>query len=115
MPRHALHCGAPRIDPIESAAEAGLRYVSDGGQAFGANAPGADSATSRPMAAPVRDAATLLRIKHLVIPPAWTDVWICPLLEWAHPGHRRATRADASSTATTRAGAQVRDAAKYER
>src|SRR3954453_22613546 len=28
--------------------------------------------------APVADAATLARIKALVIPPAWEDVWVCP-------------------------------------
>ena len=27
---------------------------------------------------PLRDAATLQRIRSLVIPPAWKDVWICP-------------------------------------
>jgi DNA topoisomerase IB len=39
----------------------------------------------------VSDAATLDRIKALVIPPAWTDVWICP-----HPmGHIQAVGIDA--------------------
>ncbi|MCA1727096.1 MAG: DNA topoisomerase IB [Actinobacteria bacterium] len=39
----------------------------------------------------VRDAETLARIRGLVIPPAWTDVWICP-----HPnGHIQATGVDA--------------------
>jgi DNA topoisomerase IB len=27
---------------------------------------------------PLRDPAQLARVKDLVIPPAWTDVWICP-------------------------------------
>jgi DNA topoisomerase-1 len=27
---------------------------------------------------PVKDPATLERIRKLVLPPAWTDVWICP-------------------------------------
>jgi DNA topoisomerase-1 len=30
-----------------------------------------------PRGAPVTDAATLSRIKALVIPPAWEDVWVC--------------------------------------
>jgi DNA topoisomerase-1 len=39
----------------------------------------------------VRDAATLTRVRSLVIPPAWTDVWIC-----AHAdGHVQATGRDA--------------------
>lgn len=40
---------------------------------------------------PVHDQATLSRIRHLVIPPAWTDVWICVLPE----GHLQATGRDA--------------------
>ncbi len=41
--------------------------------------------------APVKDEETLARIKKLAIPPAWTDVWICP-----HPkGHLQATGKDA--------------------
>ncbi len=39
----------------------------------------------------VRDAATLDRIRRLAIPPAWTDVWICPLPH----GHIQATGRDA--------------------
>ena len=31
-----------------------------------------------PSGAPVRDPESLARIRELVIPPAWTDVWICP-------------------------------------
>jgi DNA topoisomerase I len=33
---------------------------------------------SHPSGRPVRDRSTLERIKALVIPPAWTKVWICP-------------------------------------
>lgn len=40
---------------------------------------------------PVTDEATLARIRSLVIPPAWTDVWICPLAN----GHVQATGLDA--------------------
>jgi DNA topoisomerase I len=39
----------------------------------------------------VDDEETLARIRRLAIPPAWTDVWICP-----HPGgHLQATGVDA--------------------
>jgi DNA topoisomerase I len=42
--------------------------------------------------APIRDPEALERIKGLVIPPAWTDVWICP-----HPrGHLQAVGTDAA-------------------
>ena len=40
----------------------------------------------------VRDPETLARIRNLVIPPAWSDVWICP-----HPnGHIQAIGTDAA-------------------
>ncbi|HEV7229412.1 DNA topoisomerase IB [Brevundimonas sp.] len=40
--------------------------------------------------AKVRDEATLARIRALAIPPAWTDVWICPRAT----GHIQATGRD---------------------
>ena len=46
----------------------------------------------QPDGSPVTDEATLARIKALVIPPAWRDVWICP-----DPlGHLQATGIDAA-------------------
>ena len=39
---------------------------------------------------PLKDKAQLERIKKLVIPPAWTDVWICP----KEDGHIQATGFD---------------------
>ena len=38
----------------------------------------------------IKDDEELLRIKHLVIPPAWTDVWICK----KENGHLQATGYD---------------------
>lgn len=62
----------------------------------------------------VRDAGTLARIKSLVIPPAWRDVWISP-----HPaGHLQATGRDARGRKQSRYHShfrEVRDEAKYER
>jgi DNA topoisomerase-1 len=63
----------------EATAElAGLTYVND-------HDPGIRRAPSRrganyfaPDGKPLRDEAALARIGKLVIPPAWTDVWICP-------------------------------------
>jgi DNA topoisomerase I len=40
----------------------------------------------------VRDDATLTRIRSLAIPPAWVDVWICPIEE----GHLQAVGVDAA-------------------
>jgi DNA topoisomerase-1 len=63
---------------------------------------------------PVRDGATLSRIRALAIPPAWTDVWIS-----ADPdGHIQATGRDARKRKQYRYHAEwrrVRDEAKYGR
>ncbi len=48
----------------------------------------------RRTARPIRDAAVLARIRALAIPPAWTDVWICP----DPAGHLQATGRDARRT-----------------
>ena len=63
---------------------------------------------------PVRDLATLRRIKSSAIPPAWTDVWICPL---AH-GHIQAVGRDARGRKQYRYHArwrETRDQNKYAR
>ncbi len=62
----------------------------------------------------VDTAATLARIKALVIPPAWTDVWICTD---AH-GHLQATGRDARGRKQYRYHArwrEMRDAHKFDR
>jgi DNA topoisomerase-1 len=70
----------PRLRRSDTSA-AGLRRVPRG-RGFQHLA----AAGSRP------DPADLDRIRQLVIPPAWTDVWICP-----HPsGHLQATGVDAA-------------------
>src|SRR3954452_19705010 len=62
----------------------------------------------------VKDAAELARIKSLVIPPAWTNVWIC-----ASPdGHLQATGRDARGRKQYRYHPkfrQMRDDVKYSR
>jgi len=62
----------------------------------------------------VRDAETLIRIRSLVVPPAWKDVWICPL----ENGHIQVTARDAKGRKQYRYHArwrQVRDSNKYEK
>lgn len=62
----------------------------------------------------VRDKATLARIRALVIPPAWTDVWIAP----SPNGHLQATGRDTRKRKQYRyhpRWRQVRDETKYER
>lgn len=63
---------------------------------------------------PVRDKATLLRIRALAIPPAWTDVWIARDAD----AHLQATGRDARKRKQYRYHARwrtVRDEAKYHR
>lgn len=60
----------------------------------------------------MRDAATLRRIRALAIPPAWTQVWICPDPD----GHIQATGRDEKGRKQYRyhpRWREVRDAAKY--
>jgi DNA topoisomerase IB len=61
----------------------------------------------------VTDAETLRRIKSLVIPPAWTDVWICPDAS----GHIQAVGIDAAGRRQYRyhdTWRQQRDQGKYD-
>src|SRR5438105_2620150 len=98
----------------QSARAAGLRYVSD-------ELPGIRR-TGKPgrfryVAASgntVRDRETLARIKSLVIPPAWSDVWIASIAN----GHLQATGRDQRGRKQYRyhqRWREVRDETKYER
>ncbi|WP_433433455.1 DNA topoisomerase IB [Nonomuraea sp. CA-141351] len=63
---------------------------------------------------PVRDRATLDRIKALAIPPAWTDVWICR----SPRGHLQAVGTDAAGRRQYRyhdLWREQQDQAKFDR
>ncbi|MGE3268340.1 MAG: DNA topoisomerase IB [Chloroflexota bacterium] len=102
------------LDPAASAREAGLRYVSDDRPGIKRRRAGKGFRYVRPDGSPVKDEQTLRRIKGLVIPPAWTDVWIA-----TDPrGHIQATGRDARGRKQYRYHARwrtVRDETKYER
>ena len=104
----------PNADPPAAARAAGLRYVHDDRPGI-RREPAADG--FRYIGAkgePVEDEATLQRIKSLVIPPAWQDVWICPQAN----GHLQATGRDARGRKQYRYHPKwrtVRDEVKYER
>ncbi|HWF57764.1 MAG TPA: DNA topoisomerase IB [Candidatus Dormibacteraeota bacterium] len=112
MPRRAQP--AP-TDPEESARAARLRYVNDGSPGIGREPrEGGGFRYIGPDGRTVRRAAELQRIAHLAVPPAWTDVWICP----APNGHIQATGRDARGRKQYRyheRWREVRDATKYER
>ncbi|MGQ0642626.1 MAG: hypothetical protein ACT4P6_17935 [Gemmatimonadaceae bacterium] len=87
-----------RIDPfmaaMRSATAAQLRYVRDDSPGVRRLKSGRGCAYRDAMGAPVTDKATRARIRALVIPPAWTDVWICSQPnDAAQPScaHRRST------------------------
>jgi DNA topoisomerase-1 len=67
-----------------------------------------------PAGRPVRDGATVSRIRALAIPPAWTSVWVCPIAR----GHIQATGRDARGRKQYRYHArwrEHRDEHKYAR
>jgi DNA topoisomerase-1 len=76
---------------VAAAAEAGLRYVTDNSPGYGRRANGKQFKYLDTQGKTIRDEERLLRIKRLAIPPAWTDVWICP----SPAGHIQATGRDA--------------------
>jgi DNA topoisomerase-1 len=100
-------------DPRTAAKAAGLRYVSDEGLAGITRHGSAGRFHYRmPGGKPVRDKATLNRIRALAIPPAWKDVWIAPFAN----AHLVATGRDARGRKQYRyhpGFAAVRDADKY--
>ena len=70
---------------------AGLRYSTDARPGIARQRRGRGFSYTGPDGSPVRDRETLDRIRTLAIPPAWTDVWICPRAD----GHLQATGRDA--------------------
>jgi DNA topoisomerase-1 len=100
-------------DPVDSAKAAGLRYVSDAQAGIRRKRSGRGFRYVNPDGSAVHDTDTLARIKSLVIPPAWTDVWIC-----SHPrGHLQVTGRDAKGRKQSRyhlRWREVRDETKYE-
>ena len=61
----------------KTATRAGLNYVTDGLPGITRRRAGKGWAFYRPSGARIATAKERDRIKSLVIPPAWTDVWIC--------------------------------------
>ncbi len=78
-------------DTAEAAEEAGLQYVSDDRPGYTRKANNGEFEYLDTQGKTIRDEQRLVRIKRLAIPPAWTDVWICP----SPSGHLQATGRDA--------------------
>jgi DNA topoisomerase-1 len=99
---------------LAAAKAAKLRYVSDADPGIARRSSGKGFVYVSPTGKIIRDASELKRIKALVIPPAWTDVWICSIEE----GHLQATGRDAKGRKQHRyhpRWREIRDATKYHR
>jgi DNA topoisomerase-1 len=104
----------PFVDPIESAAIVGLRYVNDAMAGIRRVRRGRGFVYVDAEGQPVNGEPHLARIRALVIPPAWSDVWICPTPN----GHLQATGRDARGRKQYRYHPRyraVRDETKYDR
>jgi len=102
------------VAPEESAQAAGLRYVSDTQPGIRRQRAGRGFCYRGLDGKPIRDPAVVRRIKALAIPPAWTNVWICPRPD----GHMQATGRDARGRKQYRYHPRwraVRDTTKYDR
>ena len=78
-------------NPAAAANDAGLYYENDNRVGYRRRANSDHFEYLDTEAKRIRDKQRLLRIKRLAIPPAWTDVWICP----SPNGHIQATGRDA--------------------
>jgi DNA topoisomerase I len=107
---------APEVvsDPTESAQAAGLRYVSDTMPGIRRKRAGKGFSYTGLEGKTIRDPKELARIRALAVPPAYTDVWICP----SPNGHVQATGRDARGRKQYRyhpKWREVRDETKFGR
>jgi DNA topoisomerase I len=97
-----------------AATAAGLHYVTGGEPGFSRIRHGSGFVYRDVRGRTIRDAHTLDRIRALVIPPAWTDVWICARAD----GHLQATGRDARGRKQHRyhrRWTEAREEFKYDR
>jgi DNA topoisomerase-1 len=115
----ALRFKPAREEPAVADAEdacnlAGLRYVSDARAGISRRRSGKGFSYRTADGKKLAEPRTLSRIGKLAIPPAWTDVWICPFAD----GHVQATGRDARGRKQYKYHErfrEVRDSNKYER
>ena len=102
------------VEGATAARQAGLVYVSDTAPGIRRRKTGDTFAYVDADGRAITDEATLARIRALAIPPAYTDVWICPDPD----GHLQATGRDAKGRKQYRYHADwalVRGDGKFER
>jgi DNA topoisomerase I len=101
------------VDPKDAAESAGLRYLSDARPGIRRRKSGKGFTYTRPDGSRLTETQVLRRIKALAVPPAWTNVWICPFAD----GHIQATGRDAKGRKQYRyhpGFREVRESTKYE-
>jgi DNA topoisomerase-1 len=111
---HQQQVAALPADPSASAQVAGLRYVTDHSIGIRRRRAGTGFRYLDPDGRPIYNPQVLQRIRALAIPPAWTEVWICPLPH----GHLQATGRDVKGRKQYRYHTrwrEGRDETKYSR
>jgi DNA topoisomerase-1 len=102
------------LSPEKEAEEAGLNYVSLNEPGFSRKRRGKTFYFIDTKGSPIRDKSVCQRIKSLVIPPAWEQVWISP----DPKGHIQATGRDAKGRKQYRYHARwrtQRDGSKFDK
>ena len=105
---------AHRAEHRKAANQAGLRYVTDGVRGITRQRVGTGWTYFLPNGKRIVTAEVRKRLNSLAIPPAWTDVWICP----DPGGHIQATARDARGRKQYRYHAsyrEARDQSKFRR
>lgn len=105
---------ASLLEARTAAKEAGLRYFSDETPGWRRIASGGHFRFVDQRGKSIRDETEIARLRRLAIPPAWTDVWICP----SDKGHIQATGRDARGRKQYRYHPDwrlTRDGTKFER
>jgi DNA topoisomerase I len=109
-----MNQGTALVNPERSAKAAGLRYTTDAKAGIRRVRNGSGFSYVGPNGKRIRTGKDVARIRSLVIPPAWVDVWICP----DPRGHLQATGRDARGRKQYRyhpKWREIRDETKYHR
>ena len=103
-----------RSEHVEAAEQAGLRYTPDSIRGIRRQRAGDSFVYIGANGHPLTNERKLRRIRTLAIPPAWTDVWICPHAN----GHLQVTARDARGRKQYRYHPKyraIRDETKFDR
>jgi DNA topoisomerase-1 len=98
------------VDSRDASESVGLSFVSDQQPGIRRQRAGRGFTFVRPNGETIHDEATLKRIRKLAIPPAYSDIWICPRAD----GHIQATGRDAKGRKQYRYHPQFRAPARAQ-